>query len=95
MQGQWRWTTIWSVVRSRFIADSRQGVLAQGTEFLRAKTAGLVGDDHIVAEIGQVLAGEIAGRRSVEEITAYKSLGHIVQDLATAWALYSQPGNRL
>ncbi len=83
------------VVRSRFIADSRQGVLAQGAEFLRAKTAGLVGDDHIVAEIGQVLAGEIAGRRSVEEITAYKSLGHIVQDLATAWALYSQPGNRL
>jgi ornithine cyclodeaminase len=82
------------VVRSRFIADSREGVLAQGAEFLRAKAAGLVGDDHIVAEIGQVLAGEIAGRRSVEEITVYKSLGHIVQDLSTAWALYSQPENR-
>jgi ornithine cyclodeaminase len=82
------------VVCSRFIADSREGVLAQGAEFLRAKAAGLVGDDHIVAEIGQVLAGEIEGRRSVEEITVYKSLGHIVQDLATAWALYSQPENR-
>src|ERR1700722_1853655 len=49
------------VVRSRFIADSREGVLNQGAEFLRAKAAGLVGDDHIVAEIGQVLAGEIEG----------------------------------
>jgi ornithine cyclodeaminase/alanine dehydrogenase-like protein (mu-crystallin family) len=78
------------VIRSRFIADSREGVLNQGAEFLRAKAAGLVGDEHIVAEIGQVLAGEIEGRRSAEEITVYKSLGHVVQDLASAWALYSQ-----
>jgi ornithine cyclodeaminase/alanine dehydrogenase-like protein (mu-crystallin family) len=81
------------VVRSRFIADSREGVLAQGAEFIRAKAAGLIGDDHIVAEIGQVLAGDIEGRRSAEEITVYKSLGHVVQDLATAWALYSQAEN--
>lgn len=81
------------VVRSRFIADSREGVLSQGAEFLRAKAASLIGDDHIVAEIGQVLAGEIVGRRSAEEITVYKSLGHVVQDLASAWALYSQASN--
>lgn len=79
------------IVRSRFIADSREGVLAQGAEFLRAKAAGLIGDDHIVAEIGQVLAGKVAGRRSQDEITVYKSLGHIVQDLSTAWMLYSTP----
>ncbi len=82
------------VVRSRFVADSREGVLAQGAEFLRAKAAGLIDDEHIVAEIGQVLAGEIEGRRSTEEITVYKSLGHVVQDLATAWALYSQAEGR-
>lgn len=78
------------VARSRFIADSREGVLHQGAEFLKAKAEGLVGDDHIVAEIGEVLAGKIEGRRSEDEITVYKSLGHIVQDLASAWALYSQ-----
>jgi len=78
------------VVRSRFIADSREGVLNQGAEFLRAKEAGLIGDEHIAAEIGQVLAGEVDGRRSAEEITVYKSLGHVVQDLASAWALFSQ-----
>jgi ornithine cyclodeaminase len=78
------------VVRSRFIADSREGVLQQGAEFLRAKAAGLIGDDHVVGEIGQVLSGKIEGRRSEEEITVYKSLGHVVQDLASAWALYSQ-----
>jgi ornithine cyclodeaminase len=77
------------VVRSRFIADSREGVLAQGAEFLRAKAAGLVGDDHIGAEIGEVLDGKMEGRRSAEEITVYKSLGHVVQDLASAWWLYA------
>jgi ornithine cyclodeaminase len=77
------------VVRSRFFVDSREGVLRQGAEFLRAKEAGLIDDSHIVAEIGEVLASVAAGRRSHEEITLYKSLGHIVQDLATAWALYT------
>ena len=77
------------VARSRFIVDSREGVLLQGGEFLRAKAAGLIGDDHIAAEIGQVLAGDIKGRRSPAEITVYKSLGHVVQDLASAWTLYS------
>jgi ornithine cyclodeaminase len=79
------------VLRSRFIADSREGILRQGAEFLRAKEAGLIGDDHIVAEIGQVLDGSVEGRRSPDEITVYKSIGHVVQDLATAWSLYSSP----
>jgi ornithine cyclodeaminase/alanine dehydrogenase-like protein (mu-crystallin family) len=75
------------VAASRFIADYREGVLAQGAEFLRAKAAGLVDDAHVAGEIGQVMAGDLPGRRSAEEITVYKSLGHIVQDLAAAHAL--------
>ena len=78
------------VLRSRFIVDSRESVLSQGAEFLRAKKARLVGDEHIVGEIGEVLIGKVEGRRSAEEITVYKSLGHVVQDLASAWALYRQ-----
>ena len=78
------------VVRSRFVADSRDGVMRQGAEFLKAKEAGLVGDDHIAAEIGQVLAGDVVGRQSNAEITVYKSLGHVAQDLAAAQALYTR-----
>ncbi|MGA0602755.1 ornithine cyclodeaminase family protein [Caulobacter sp. KR2-114] len=78
------------VVRARFIADSRESVLAQGAEFLNAKAAGLVGDEHVVGEIGQVLAGEIPGRQSADEVTIYKSLGHVVQDLASTQALLKE-----
>ncbi len=82
------------VARSRYFADSREGVLQQGAEFLRAKQAGLMDDSQILAEIGEVLAGKSEGRRTADEVTIYKSLGHIVQDLASAWWLYSQPDQK-
>jgi ornithine cyclodeaminase/alanine dehydrogenase-like protein (mu-crystallin family) len=72
------------VVRSRFFADHRDGVLAQGAEFLRAKAAGLIGDDHLLGEIGEVMSGTLPGRLGERDVTIYKSLGSIVQDLAAA-----------
>ena len=72
------------VARARFFADHREGVLAQGAEFLRARAAGLVGDDHVLGEIGEVMAGTLPGRRGDADVTLYKSLGSIVQDLAAA-----------
>lgn len=76
------------VVRSRFIVDHRPHVLAMGAEFLRAQRAGAVTEDHIAAEIGEVLAGAKPGRTSDDQITVYKSLGHAVQDIAAAAWLY-------
>ena len=72
------------VARARFIADHRQSVLVQGAEFLRAKAAGLVGDGHVAGEIGEIFSGRLPGRTRPDEVTIYKSLGSIVQDLASA-----------
>lgn len=72
------------VAASRFIVDHREHVLAHGGEFLRAKADGLVGDDHIAAELGEVLADARLGRTGPDDITLYKSLGHAAQDLAAA-----------
>ncbi|MGV0908634.1 ornithine cyclodeaminase family protein [Martelella sp. FOR1707] len=76
------------VKRARFIADHREGVLRQGGEFLRAREAGLINDVHVVGEIGDVLNGTLTGRTDPGEVTIYKSLGHIVQDLACARRVY-------
>jgi ornithine cyclodeaminase/alanine dehydrogenase-like protein (mu-crystallin family) len=74
------------VLKSRFIADHREHVLVHGAEFLRAKQAGAVSDEHIAAEIGEVLVGAKPGRLAAADITLYKSLGHAVQDIAAlAW----------
>lgn len=82
------------VLRSRFFADHRESVLRQGAEFLRAKAAGLVDDAHVLGEIGEVLAGRREGRCDATDITLYKSLGSIVQDLATAQFLLRRAAER-
>ncbi|CAN5331054.1 ornithine cyclodeaminase [soil metagenome] len=76
------------VLRGRYVADSRAQVLLEAAEFLSARAAGKIGDEHIVAEIGEVLLGRIVGRRDDQEVTLYKSLGHPVQDLAAVAFLY-------
>lgn len=76
------------VARARFFADHRDSVERQGAEYLNALAAGRIGSDHIVAEIGEVLDGRVAGRLGEDDVTVYKSLGHIVQDLCSAWHVY-------
>jgi len=78
------------VARARFVPDHREGVLAQGAEYLRARDAGLVTAAHVLPEIGHVFAGTAAGRTGTDDVTIYKSLGAIVQDLACAAWLWRQ-----
>lgn len=47
-------------------------------------------DANKAAEIGEVLLGKRPGRRSPEEITVYKSMGHAVEDLAAAGLVYRE-----
>lgn len=76
------------VARSRFFADHKQSVLLQGAEFLNARASGRIPESHLLGEIGEVLDGTLPGRLSDTDVTVYKSLGSIVQDLASAWKLY-------
>jgi ornithine cyclodeaminase/alanine dehydrogenase-like protein (mu-crystallin family) len=78
------------VKRARFFADHKEGVLRQGAELLVAMAEGAVGEDHVLGEIGEVFAGSLAGRTDAGEVTIYKSLGSIVQDLAAGWYLVSR-----
>ncbi len=71
-----------AVARGRFFADSVAGVQAQGGEYRAALAAGAVTDGHILGALGQVLRGDVAGRTRDSDITIYKSLGSIIQDLA-------------
>jgi ornithine cyclodeaminase len=80
------------VARARFIPDHRAGVLAQGAEYLRAKAAGLIDETHVLPEIGHVFAGTEPGRIDARDVTIYKSLGSIVQDLAAAAWLWRRAG---
>ncbi|HLZ82347.1 MAG TPA: ornithine cyclodeaminase family protein [Caulobacteraceae bacterium] len=78
------------VVRGRLFADHREGVLAQGGEVIHAIAAGLIDEGHVLGEIGEVMAGSLPGRRAQDDITIYKSLGAVVQDLFSGWHVYQR-----
>jgi ornithine cyclodeaminase/alanine dehydrogenase-like protein (mu-crystallin family) len=75
--------------RSRLFADHRESALSQGGEIRRARASGLIDDGFIAGELGEVLLGLKPGRTDNLQITVYKSLGNVAQDLASAAWLYA------
>jgi ornithine cyclodeaminase/alanine dehydrogenase-like protein (mu-crystallin family) len=86
----WRELDSAAVVRSRLIVDRRESTLNESGDFLFPKAEGLIGDDHIVGELGELLLERFAGRRSTDEVTLFKSLGIAIEDLAAAHYIYEQ-----
>jgi ornithine cyclodeaminase len=76
------------VAKARLYADRRESLLSEAGEFLIPRGEGLIGDDHIVGEIGEVLTGKAPARTSPDEITLFKSLGIAIEDLAAAHRVY-------
>jgi len=79
-----------AVKRARLIVDRRESALNEAGDFLIPKKEGAIRDDHIAAELGEVLLGWAPGRRTPEEVTLFKSLGIAVEDLAAAHYLIEQ-----
>ena len=70
------------------VVESRAAALAPfpsgSTDLLGPIAAGLIGPDHIHAEIGELVLGTRPGRSSADQLTVYKSVGVAVQDAAAA-----------
>ncbi|MFI7385091.1 ornithine cyclodeaminase family protein [Streptomyces sp. NPDC049813] len=83
-----------AVAAASFFADSRASALAESGDLRGPLTEGLVGPEHIRAELGEVLLGKEPGRRSDEEITLFKSLGLGVQDIMSGFAVAEEAAAR-
>ena len=70
------------------MVESRAAALAPfpagANDLLQPIERGLVGPEHVHAEIGELVMGMKPGRTSPEQITLYKSVGVAVQDCAAA-----------
>jgi ornithine cyclodeaminase len=68
--------------------ESRRAVLAPvpsgSNDLIEPIQAGVISEDHIHAELGELVLGEVAARTSPDQITLYKSVGVAVQDAAAA-----------
>jgi ornithine cyclodeaminase/alanine dehydrogenase-like protein (mu-crystallin family) len=72
------------LARTTLFVDRRESTVNESGDYLMALAEGEIDENHIRAELGDVLAGLAEGRRSADEITAFKSLGIAVEDLAAA-----------
>lgn len=74
-----------TVAASALFCDSRESLRNEAGEFRLAIEEGLItGEDHVRAELGEVLADAAPGRRDEDELTLFRSLGLAIEDLAAA-----------
>jgi ornithine cyclodeaminase len=79
-----------AVAMSKLYTDRRESLFSEADDFRIPKQEGVIGDSHLVGEIGELLTGKVPGRVDPDEITLFKSLGLAVEDLAAAYHIYSK-----
>ncbi|SFJ44813.1 ornithine cyclodeaminase family protein [Aerobium aerolatum] len=78
------------VLRSSVFVDFRRSTFAQAGEIVDMIEAKRIGEQHIRAEIGEVLNGTRTGRTDNSQVTLYRSLGIASQDIACAYHCWEQ-----
>jgi len=57
-------------------------------DFAKPKEEGVITEEDIYAELGEIVAGKKKGRTSPDEITLFKATGLAIQDVGTAHKVY-------
>lgn len=73
-----------TVERSLVVVDSRDAALAEAGDLIIPIQEGHISEDHVQAELGDIVNGVHPGRTDDSQITLYKSVGVAVQDAAAA-----------
>jgi ornithine cyclodeaminase len=82
------------VAAGRLVVDSRAGARAEAGDIVLAVQEGRIAENHIAGELGEVVAGRIAGRETASQITIFKSLGMAVEDVAAAELTWRRAAER-
>ena len=79
-----------AIVRSKLFTDRYESLFNEAGDFLIPKKEGAITEEHVKAEIGEVLSGTKKGRENDEEITVFKSLGIAAEDIFSAYHVYEK-----
>jgi ornithine cyclodeaminase/alanine dehydrogenase-like protein (mu-crystallin family) len=80
--------------RARLFVDSRAAALVESGDVVLGIAEGLFTADHIVAELGELVAGTATGRVGDADVTIFKSLGLAVEDVMAADLAYRRAVER-
>jgi len=76
------------VARATLVVDSRAAALVESGDVVQTIAEGRITAERVRAELGEIVEGVRAGRRSADEVTLFKSLGLAVEDIAAAAVAY-------
>jgi alanine dehydrogenase len=83
-----------TIERAKYVPDLRERVMDDAGSFINAVEEGVVSEEAIHGELGEVVAGEIPGRESDTEITVFDSGGTGIETVAAAHMLYEKARER-
>lgn len=79
-----------TVARSTYVVDLYGRLEQDAGAYIAARESGTIPDDHVHAELGEVVAGAKPGRQSPSEITVFDSGGTGIETVAAAKLLYDR-----
>ena len=78
------------VVKSSVYVDLMGSTRNEGGDIMIPVSEGAIDEEHIIGELGQLLAGKIAGRQDDRQVTLYQSHGINAQDLFAAKHIHAK-----
>ena len=83
-----------TILRARIFVDSLETCLEEAGDLIIPLNKGLLRREDIQGELGEIVSGIKAGRKTPEEITYFKSVGNAVQDISVAQAVFQKAEER-
>jgi ornithine cyclodeaminase/alanine dehydrogenase-like protein (mu-crystallin family) len=79
-----------TVKRAKVIVDSKSSCLKEAGDLIIPIKEGIIKEDHIYAELGEIISGKYKPRVNDNEVTLFKSVGNAVQDLSSAMYIFNK-----
>ena len=79
-----------TIERAKYVPDLHDRAFHDAGSFLYALEHDVVTEDHVYAELGDVVAGNVPGRESADEITVFDSGGTGIETVAAAKMLFDR-----
>ena len=80
----WRELDTATVAESKLVIDDREGIMLEAGDVLIPIKEGAITEDHIYAELKELVSGKKKGRTPEDGITVFKSVGIAIQDSSVA-----------
>jgi len=79
-----------TVARAKYVPDLRGRIEQDAGAYIQAVAEGAIDEDHVHAELGDVVAGTAPGRETDDEVTLFDSGGTGIETVAAAHMLYER-----